>query len=1063
MNIVCSGPGPETELSLTPKPIFNLLSPTTEICVVCGDVANGFHYGVQTCENCKSCFRRFKTKPPVKKCENGGSCVITPWSRKCVSCKFKKCLEVGMGVKKNSRSRPCTLETLPLYKKPPVHTFSPASTTSSNSALSQIVDFIVTDPEALQEQTRSSILPDPNTIFVSSFLESVKKSVDSCKVCGDIAKHYHSGVRTCRGCSTFFYRYPTRVQTSKCILGGNCVMTIVKRDCAPCRYEKCLEVGMVHRASPEVDNFCGAGFVVKDVGKTDYEQPIHPVGSNPSMPSSSTNLIESLSAYDMGKKWGSCSGFLKMEAAAPVQHPLQDISSPSEPSSANSQVPSHSLRGPEPSESMNDPATIWEAEPPQPTSPSWSHQELRVVVPVFKPQEPPVVAPDLAKTIRNCVQQYGRKAVSSPQEVVNNSQLTTHFSKYEAIEEDEGISTPVAQPVLDQNSQETSIHLPCKVCGAPARFSHCGARACKACAVFFNRQLGKDKSEQCKFTRNCEISAENKSKCTYCRFKKCFTVGMICMNTSSDAYAKAYQEKFKEHMEEEFMSQVDSLEPLRLKRPRKSRSKGPCEVCGDKSRTGKYGVRTCKTCAEFFARQKLSPPVRKCSEPQRCVIASKRKKCRSCRYEKCLELGMTYNEEEAAPSPQPVNAPDPSILLLKELLLFHQRQNSCKICGAKSTGVHHGVLSCDLCEVLFTRVDQNRSCFKCENEGKCILQKGKPICLSCHYNKCLAVGMVAQKGSKSGSERSEKRQSLSESPMGTTNVEISDESSVEPEGPPSQAGSSADQLSLVPNTPPIVFPNQYLDGMANFLQKCEETGKYTVGKMATMVKVEYDWKINETSDTLTNRLSAWQHYSKSLEQDLEVYADLISSLENEVNHLSIDDKFEMFNRNAVKMHILNITRALSQQGLYLSDGRFIEYPVLELLYGAELLNDMIELSRKILEAEFLDEDIALLILLGFYQGFEEPENQLDDEKHVEELHEQYKSHIKFVCQRDEVALEKYEEMVELVPRIYQIYLKHHDLAGFLNQHSECFEHGTYFRGAYMKTKYQYEQVSDEMK
>ncbi|CAF4516181.1 unnamed protein product, partial [Rotaria magnacalcarata] len=66
-------------------------------CLVCGDEASGFHYGVNSCEGCKGFFRRCITQGMSHRCNNTGHCEITPFSRNsCQYCRLKKCFDVGM-------------------------------------------------------------------------------------------------------------------------------------------------------------------------------------------------------------------------------------------------------------------------------------------------------------------------------------------------------------------------------------------------------------------------------------------------------------------------------------------------------------------------------------------------------------------------------------------------------------------------------------------------------------------------------------------------------------------------------------------------------------------------------------------------------------------------------------------------------------------------------------------------------------------------------------------------------------------------------------------------------
>ncbi|XP_075136765.1 steroid hormone receptor ERR2 isoform X2 [Leptodactylus fuscus] len=67
------------------------------LCLVCGDVASGYHYGVASCEACKAFFKRTIQGNIEYSCPASKQCEITKRRRKsCQSCRFAKCLKVGM-------------------------------------------------------------------------------------------------------------------------------------------------------------------------------------------------------------------------------------------------------------------------------------------------------------------------------------------------------------------------------------------------------------------------------------------------------------------------------------------------------------------------------------------------------------------------------------------------------------------------------------------------------------------------------------------------------------------------------------------------------------------------------------------------------------------------------------------------------------------------------------------------------------------------------------------------------------------------------------------------------
>nr|XP_046915500.1 nuclear hormone receptor FTZ-F1 beta-like [Dermatophagoides farinae]XP_046915501.1 nuclear hormone receptor FTZ-F1 beta-like [Dermatophagoides farinae] len=78
-----------------PKPTMN---PSNLLCVVCGDLSSGKHYGILACNGCSGFFKRSVRRKLIYRCQAGtGNCIIDKQHRnQCQACRLKKCISMGM-------------------------------------------------------------------------------------------------------------------------------------------------------------------------------------------------------------------------------------------------------------------------------------------------------------------------------------------------------------------------------------------------------------------------------------------------------------------------------------------------------------------------------------------------------------------------------------------------------------------------------------------------------------------------------------------------------------------------------------------------------------------------------------------------------------------------------------------------------------------------------------------------------------------------------------------------------------------------------------------------------
>ncbi|CAL8077410.1 unnamed protein product [Calicophoron daubneyi] len=185
-------------------------------------------------------------------------------------------------------------------------------------------------------------------------------------------------------------------------------------------------------------------------------------------------------------------------------------------------------------------------------------------------------------------------------------------------EDDGSILTPEHAFVQYQTRSEDQA---CQICGQPAVGFHHRAYVCEACKKFFmrhttarfrNAEAGGPTpvDSVCPMGGQCRIEGPGRGKCPHCRYRKCLDLGMTLTPPGGESGCD--------------ISQI------------------PCRVCGGPSSGFHFGALTCEGCKGFFRRTVLSNVRLECLSNNDCPITpANRNMCKSCRFQRCLAVGMS--------------------------------------------------------------------------------------------------------------------------------------------------------------------------------------------------------------------------------------------------------------------------------------------------------------------------------------------------------------------------------------------------------------------------------------
>ena len=153
-------------------------------------------------------------------------------------------------------------------------------------------------------------------------------------------------------------------------------------------------------------------------------------------------------------------------------------------------------------------------------------------------------------------------------------------------------------------------------------------------------------------------------------------------------------------------------------------SESVCRVCGDSGAGMYFGACVCVPCKTFFLRYASDSLAFSCKNNGACVITpNNRTQCKFCRYQKCVEAGMTRRV-------RPMH------------VQLHEGQHMCAVCNDVANGIHFGALTCEGCKKFFRRGLVEHKTYSCKADMNCVINpRTRNACRYCRYLRCLAVGM----------------------------------------------------------------------------------------------------------------------------------------------------------------------------------------------------------------------------------------------------------------------------------------------------------------------------------
>ncbi|EGT36443.1 hypothetical protein CAEBREN_08684 [Caenorhabditis brenneri] len=363
----------------------------------------------------------------------------------------------------------------------------------------------------------------------------------------------------------------------------------------------------------------------------------------------------------------------------------------------------------------------------------------------------------------------------------------------------------------------------------------------------------------------------------------------------------------------------------------------------------------------------------------------------------------------------------------------------CTVCDKPGHGVHYGAWTCDSCKCFFARSSRRGSeTLVCNINSKCDLSGKEPrmICKYCRFQKCLKVGMKLYTAHRYAPFPQDNQVRRSITPNNMVTQSPSPSSSVQ--------SLETTEIDNVPLSEPFDI-QKLIDQLEinNIVDSYREGCCFTVDKIKNVEVKEFEVPTSRNAEIARDK--AWTDYAKEYEADIKALIPFIDDLQDSFDSL---DKAILLKGCAFQIYFLRRVRALNPYGLLLSDGRVIKMNELQLLYGAPLVIEMLQVVNRILQIGFTDEDIALFIPVIYYDKTNLVDLKLRNQENLSTTSVKFRKlfvmHSEARCADERV----FAELVKLRPDLQKLKAKHQQCLEFLKPYRWAFPETSLFAEVY---------------